>query len=376
VAVVGTGSTACQLVPALAAIVEHLTVYQREPGYVLPKRAVEIPPEETLSWWSRRPAVRKYRRLRAFHEAELLNDTISVGSRRHQRTEAASKRYIEKTIADPAVRAAVTPRYAFGCKRPVFASTFYPALNRPNVTLVPRAVVSVTATGVVDATGVERPADVIITATGFKVTDYLSSVEVRGPNGKELHELWGDEPRAFLGITVPGFPNFFMVYGPNTNGGLSIIAQLERQAEVIAKAVRGLKRGRFDGIDTRRTVADRYDRWVQRGIAKKLTALTTGCHNYYLSRTGRNVTQWPHTHLTYLLSTRLLQKVGFRRIDFAAAVARPGGPPEPESAAGPSAVLASSEAALPAAERMWPRLVEQPDATPAAEATQSAPLGE
>src|SRR5262249_33693402 len=126
VAVVGTGSTACQLVPALAPIVDQLTLFQREPGYVLPKRRRDLPPDQSLPWWRRRPIVRKFRRLQAFRQAEQLNQNMRVGSRRHRRAESASVRYIERLIQEPDLRDALTPQYAFGCKRPVFAEGFYP----------------------------------------------------------------------------------------------------------------------------------------------------------------------------------------------------------------------------------------------------------
>ena len=114
-------------------------------------------------------------------------------------------------------------------KRPIFASTFYPALKKPNVELVPKAVASVTPTGIVDADGVEHDVDVIVMATGFQPANYLARLAVVGRGGRTLHEHWAGEPRAYLGITVPGFPNFFMLYGPGTNGGEIVHDARERR---------------------------------------------------------------------------------------------------------------------------------------------------
>jgi cation diffusion facilitator CzcD-associated flavoprotein CzcO len=322
VAVVGTGSTACQLVPAIADQVGHLDLYQREPGFVLPKRVRELSAADRERY-RRAPWLRRLDRLRLFRTAHRDARAIRADSSRQRELRDFALRYITGTVRDPRVREAVTPGYAFGCKRPVLAGDFYPALNRPNVDLVPHAVTSVQADGLVDDTGTFRPADVIILATGFQATRYLATLEVRGRGGRDLQEHWAGEPSAFLGVTVPGFPNFFILYGPNTNGGWSVTVQLERQADLVVRAVRRLARGRARSVDTRPEVAARYDRWLQAQIATRLSALLTGCGNYYHSATGRNVTQWPRSHTTYLALTRLLPRWGLVFRDEPAAAPAP-----------------------------------------------------
>ena len=309
VAIVGTGSTACQLAPALAPIVGHLDLYQREPAYILPKPSRPFTDEERARF-RRFPITQKIDRIKLFREANKLAPALEVDSELQQKTRAFCIKYIKKSVHDPETAKALTPTYPFGCKRPVLASTFYPMFNRDNVTLIPNAVTAITPTGVVDATGTERPADVLIMATGYQATNFLATVDVIGPSGRSLHETWAGEPSAFLGITVSGFPNFFMVYGPNTNGGWSIVAQLERQAEVAVRAVRRLRRGPTMRIDTRPAVAEAVDRWVQREIGRKLSALSAGCHNYYHSAEGRNVTQWPRNHPAYYAATKILPLLG------------------------------------------------------------------
>jgi cation diffusion facilitator CzcD-associated flavoprotein CzcO len=309
VAVVGTGSTAVQIVPAIARTAGKVYVFQREPGWIEPKHEREFTPRER--WWYRNvPLAQKAHRAWIFHQGNRRFKGYDVGSRRQRRMRAAGETFIATSIDDPATRAAVTPAYPWGCKRPVISSTFYPALNRDNVELVPHAVREVTPAGVVDATGTARDVDVLILSTGFRPTRFLASLDVKGRDGRSIHDVWRNRASAFLGITVPGFPNFFILYGPNTNGGVSIIAQLERQAEVVVGAVKRMARGRR--IDTSPSVAGRYLAWIDRRMATTASAMNAGCHNYYHDPAGHNVTQWPGGHLAYAIATRFTARFGLR----------------------------------------------------------------
>jgi NAD(P)-dependent dehydrogenase (short-subunit alcohol dehydrogenase family) len=226
-----------------------------------------------------------------FRQAMRRFKGFDVRSKRQRELREACVAFINRSIDDPATREAVTPRYPWGCKRVVLASNFYSALNSPNVELVPHEVTRVTPTGLVDATGAERPVDVLILSTGFQPTSFLKGIEVKGRDGRGLHDAWQGRPNAFLGITVAGFPNFFILYGPNTNGGGSIIHQLERQAEVAANAVRRLGRGPVLGrpvlgrpvrsIDTRPGAQRRWVAWIDRRLATAASAMDSGCNNYY-----------------------------------------------------------------------------------------------
>jgi len=309
VAIVGTGSTAVQIVPAIAPQVERLAVFQREPGWVEPKGERTFTPAER-SRFQRLPLLRRLYRYKLFRDSMRRFKAYDTGGREQRRMRDLCLRYIDSAIDDPAVRAAVTPSYPWGCKRPIFASGFYPALNRPNVDLVPHAVTKVTEKGVVDDQGTEHPIDVLILSTGFQPTRFLSGFTVTGRRGKEIQEFWGERPRAFLGVTVPGFPNFFIMYGPNTNGGFSIIAQLERQAEVAVRAISRVHRSGAKLVDTREEALDRHVSWVDRQLAKHASAMDAGCNNYYHSSSGANVTQWPRTHLVYYLLCRTLPRRG------------------------------------------------------------------
>ncbi|MFN8037151.1 MAG: NAD(P)/FAD-dependent oxidoreductase [Acidimicrobiia bacterium] len=307
VAVVGTGSTATQVVPAIRPAVGKLYVFQREPGWVLPKGERDLTDEERATFstpWRRRL---ERLRLKWLLEKNLFGGTIwHPGTKRQREREQVCRRYIARQFGDrPDLAAAVTPSYPYPGKRPVFASTFYPALKKDNVELIPRAVASVTETGVVDADGVERPVDVIIMATGFRPADYLARLPVVGRDGRTLQEHWAGEPRAYLGITVPGFPNFSMLYGPGTNGG-EIVTMLEAQAKYAVRAIKRMMHERVTAIEVRPSFEARWYRWLQSRMDGTSWVDT---NNYFKSETGKIVTQWPYGNWVYTVLTRLLGRV-------------------------------------------------------------------
>lgn len=312
VAVVGTGSTAAQVVPGIADRVASLRVFQREPGWVEPKQ--ERPFTDRERWIYRHvPGAQRAHRGWLFYQSIARFKAYDATSQSQDRKRRSCLDYIRRTVRDPATREAVTPGYPWGCKRPVLASTFYEAFNQPHVDLVPHAVTSVTGTGLVDTRGTHHEVDVLVLSTGFQPTRFLANLDVRGIDKRSIHDAWADRTSAFLGITVAGFPNFFILYGPNTNGGFSIIAQLERQAEVAATAVRRLESGP-GYVDTDPRIQRRYVAWIDSQIARKANAMESGCSNYYHSPGGANITQWPGAHLKYLVVTKLLHRIGIRRV--------------------------------------------------------------
>lgn len=311
VAVVGTGSTAAQVVPAVAEQAARLYVFQREPGWVEPKRERAFGPAER--WLYRNvPGAQKAHRVWLFYKAMQRGKAFDASSRWQAQRRANCLAFIQSAIADESVRANVTPRYPWGCKRVVLASTYYPALSRDNVELVPHAVTAVTGSGVVDDTGTEREVDVLVLSTGFQPTNFLATLDVTGAGGTSLCEAWRSRTTAYLGITVAGFPNFFILYGPNTNGAGSIIAQLERQAEFAARTIARIERGRWRYVDTDSAAQRRYVEWIDRQLAAHASAMNAGCTNYYHDSRGANITQWPSSHLRYLLVVRTMGRRGLR----------------------------------------------------------------
>ena len=199
----------------------------------------------------------------------------------------------------------MTPSYPYPGKRPVLASTFYRALKKENVELVPKAVARVTRTGIVDAEGVERAVDIIVMATGFQPANYLARLPVVGRDGRSLQDYWAEEPHAYLGITVPGFPNFFMLYGPGTNGG-DIVSMLEGQASYAVRAVKRMVRERVTAIEVRPRFEAAWSRWLQ---SKMEGTSWTMSNNYFKAPTGKVVTQWPYGNTQYRVLIKLLGRV-------------------------------------------------------------------
>ena len=310
VAVVGTGSTAIQVVPGIAESVGRLLVFQREPGWIEPKAERAFTPFER--WVYRHvPLAQRIHRYWLWQKANRRFTAYDAGSRMQERMREVCTAFIEDTVRDPATRAALTPDYAWGCKRPIVATTYYDAFNLPQVELVPHAVVAATPTGLVDATGTEHRVDVLVMSTGFQAQRILAPLDIVGRGGVHLHDAWSDRATAFLGTTVPGFPNFFILYGPNTNGGTSIIAQLEREAEIAVAAIRRLERG-ARVVDTDAAATRRYVEWVDAELETATSAKNSGCHNYFTDERGHIVTEWPREHWVFWWITRRWRRRGLR----------------------------------------------------------------
>ncbi len=293
VAVVGTGASAVQLVPGIVDRVGSMTVFQRSAPYVVPK------PDQAYSSWhhrlfEKRPGALAAERRVVYWLSERLNGAL-VGSSPVSRPFLAAlkgvwRAHLRRQVPDAGLRRKLVPDYDIGCKRVLFSNEFYPALARPHVEVVTEPVTSVEPTGVVDATGRLHEVDVIVWGTGFAATDFLRGMKVSAPDGRSLDEVWADGARAHLGLTVPGFPNFFTIYGPNTNlGGSSIIGMLEAQADYVSQVVAAIREGRHRAVAPRPEVWDDFDREVQRRLA---TSAWAGCDSWYTD--GRRITtNWP-----------------------------------------------------------------------------------
>jgi cation diffusion facilitator CzcD-associated flavoprotein CzcO len=307
VAVVGTGSSATQVVPAIQPIVQRLYVFQREPGWIMPKGERDLTDEERTALGRRwRRTLERWRQQYLLEKSLWRGHLYRPGTKTNEARHQFCLDYIARKFADrPDLREAVTPKYPYPGKRPVFASTFYSALKKENVELVPRAVASVTRTGIVDVDGVERKIDVLVMATGFQPANYLARLEVVGRTGGTLHEYWAGEPHAYLGITVPGFPNFFMLYGPGTNGG-EIVTMLESQSEYAVRAMQRMRRERVTAIEVRPRFDTEWNRWLQH---KMQGTSWTMSNNYFKAPTGKVVTQWPIGCTVYRALTKVLGRV-------------------------------------------------------------------
>jgi len=302
VAVVGTGASAIQFVPEVAKVAAQVGVYQRSAPYVLPK--ADRPYREVeQNLYDRLPVVRKADRLRIFLYGELLTSGFVLSPKLLGGPMQLWRRQLRSQIADPGLRAKCVPDYVMGCKRVVFSNDWYPTMARPNVELITDRIERIAPDGVVTADGVTRPADVIVYGTGFKAVELLVPMQVTGRSGESLQEAWRDGAQAYLGISVSGFPNFFMLYGPNTNlGGNSIIYMLEGQIGYVLSAVQAIEAQRLAWLDVRPEVQEEFNAWVQK--ASRTSVWETGCHSWYTTATGRNTLNWPDHTFLYLYRVR------------------------------------------------------------------------
>ena len=221
------------------------------------------------------------------------------------------ERQLNEQVADPELRRALTPVDVLGCKRVLISSDYYLALERPNVELITQGVSALTPTGVVAEDGSEREADVVVLSTGFASNDFLAPMEIRGLDGRELNELWRHGAEAYLGVSVAGFPNLFIMYGPNTNlGSGSIIFQLESQMSYILDGVRTLERAGGGQLAVRPEAQREFSDEVQRRL--KGAVWQTGCNNWYVNEEGRNVNNWPGFTFEYRRRTRKLDLADYQ----------------------------------------------------------------
>ena len=224
----------------------------------------------------------------------------------------AADSYRESELPDPLLRARATPDYEMGCKRVLISSDWYPALRRPNVELLSGSVQRATPGGVVGADGVEREADTIIWGTGFDTGRFVSPMEVRGAEGRSLDEAWGDSPEAFLGTTVSGFPNLFLIYGPNTNHGSgSVPYTLECQFNYVMDAVRRLRERNLRWIDLKPEVMDRWQAEIEER-SRDTVWVKGGCTSWYTNAAGHNTNNWPGPWLEYRRRTRRINPGDYR----------------------------------------------------------------
>lgn len=312
VAVIGTGASAIQFVPAIAPEVTKLYVFQRSAPVVIPKKDRPYRRWEK-ALFRRLPFAQSLHRLWIWLIFEIFVAAFNRIRRLMSIIRRMFERQLAEQVADPALRSALTPDYEIGCKRILISSEYYAALTRPNVELVTDPVREVTPAGVRTEDGAEREVDAIILGTGFLTNEFLAPIEVRGLAGRDLNEAWRDGAEAYLGITVAGFPNFFILYGPNTNlGSGSIIYMLESQFRYVVEATRELARNGADYIDVRDDAQSAFSREVQRRLEGSVWM--TGCTSWYVNEAGRNTNNWPGFMTEYRRRTRKVELSDYRLV--------------------------------------------------------------
>ena len=304
VAVVGTGASAIQFVPQIAPRVGHLHLFQRTPPWIVPRLDFAFSEK-----WRRRfrtiPITRWALRQYIFWRQEfrvlgfLGNETF------RKMVEAIALRHMGRRIQDPKLRAALTPKYQLGCKRVLVSDDYYPTLNRSNVELVTEGIAEVREHSVVTRDGVARPVDVLIYGTGFRATEPLIGCRIVGKGGVEIHDAWGKRMTAYLGVTVNGFPNFFILLGPNTGlGHNSVVLMIEAQVRHTIYCLKLMKRKKQRVLEVRPQIQQSYVEEVYRRMAGTVWQ-SGGCHSWYQDQnTGEITTLWPGSVISYLRRMR------------------------------------------------------------------------
>ena len=304
VAAIGTGASAIQFVPAIAPRVGKLSVFQRTPPWIVPKLDRAITGRERWAF-EHVPGAHWLRRTGLYWLMESRVLGFAFAPRVNQWAEQLVLRHIATQVADPALRAKLTPEYRLGCKRVLISNDYYPALQRPNVELVTDAIARIEPRGIVTADGRLHELDAIVYGTGFKVVDYLSAIEIVGANGQTLAAAWQESVRNYLGINVAGFPNLFLLMGPNTGlGHNSMIFMIEAQVHYAVSAILAMHRHGLAAIDVRRDVEHAFR--AELATKMKGTVWTSGCSSWYMAPTGE-VLLWPGFTFDYWRRTRRIR---------------------------------------------------------------------
>jgi len=300
VAIIGSGASAAQIIPAIAADVKHLDVFQRTPHWVIPR------PDYVFKSWQRKLLGNKYfyRMLRSVIYWALETRVIGFKYSKRILDLVGTRKalwHIKKQIKDPELRRKVTPDFTIGCKRIILSDTLYPAFCRDNVTLHDKTdgIAEINEQGIVTTKGEQLDLDLIIYSTGYDATDGVISYPVVGHEGKTLADVWADFPRAYLGTSAPGFPNLFIVTGPNTGiGHTSAIFIIEAQMNYIMRAIKEvLQRGK-KGIEVKTSAEDIYTRHIHQEMARTVWQ-TGGCNSWYKSKSGKVIAMFPGFSFTF-----------------------------------------------------------------------------
>jgi cation diffusion facilitator CzcD-associated flavoprotein CzcO len=304
VAVIGTGASAIQFIPQIAPKTGKLFVFQRTPAWIVPRRDFGIP-EKWRERFQRVPLLTWALRKALFFTLEwrVLSFLGNRVVRKH--IERIARRHLERSIDDPKLRAALTPSYQIGCKRILLADDFYPALKRPHVELVTERIAEVHERSVVTQDGVERPIDVLIYGTGFHVTDQFIGMRLVGRGGIEIHDAWRNGMSAYLGVTVSGFPNFFILLGPNTGlGHNSVVLMIEAQVGYVINCLKLMRQRNICAMEVR----SETQKYFAAGIRDRMSHTVWqagGCRSWYQdTRTGENTTLWPGSVIGYVHTMR------------------------------------------------------------------------
>jgi cation diffusion facilitator CzcD-associated flavoprotein CzcO len=292
VASIGTGSSAIQYVPAVQPQVEQLYVFQRTAAWVMPSNARPIRERERRRY-RRFPFLQRLKRRRIYWFRELLVFSNAKNRALTAFLEFGGRRHLKKAVKDPGLRAELAPDFRLGCKRILPSNDWYPALTQPNVELVTQAVEEIRPGSIVTADGAEREVDTIVCGTGFHVADTPYARRVRGKDGRLLSEAWQDGAEAYVGTTVAGFPNLFLMSGPNSSQGhTSMVYMIESQVDYVLDCLRQMQESGLGSVEVRPDVMAAFNEELQARMPKTVW-MGGGCTSWYQDANGRVTFQWP-----------------------------------------------------------------------------------
>ena len=311
VAVIGTGASAIQLVPTVARRAAHLAVFQRTPPWLVPRPDTAIPPGMRTALRTV-PGAARALRYAVYWGMEARALGFAVNPRLMAPVQAMAHKHLERQVQDPGLRAQLTPDYTIGCKRILVSSDYYPALQRPNVDLVTDDIGEIVPSGVMTTDGAVHEADVLVFATGFRVIDAATELNVTGRGGAKLKDAWAAGAEAFRGITVPGFPNFFLLLGPNTGlGHTSVVFMIETQVQHVLSCLRLLSGKRASTIEAGAAATRIYNDALQRRLRRAVWS-AGGCRSWYLDDSGVNRAIWPGFSFEYWARTRRARRADYQ----------------------------------------------------------------
>ncbi|GAC1662039.1 MAG: NAD(P)/FAD-dependent oxidoreductase [Ktedonobacteraceae bacterium] len=291
VAVIGTGASAIQFVPRIQPQVEHITLFQRTPPWVLPRM------DHPIAAWQQTlfrilPITQRAIRSVIYWQRELFAAGFVYRQNMLKEGIKVAQEHLERQVPDPILRAKLTPTYVLGCKRVLISDDFYPAVSQPNVEVITEHIREVRAQSIVTEDGKEHEVDTIICATGFHVTDAQLPQRIHGRDGMALGDIWSPDPHAYLGTTVAGFPNMFLLIGPNTGvGHTSMVFMIESQVAYILDCLRTMKQRALQTVEVRAEREEVFNTEIQQRMQG--TVWVSGCTSWYLDKHGRNTAIWP-----------------------------------------------------------------------------------
>lgn len=311
VAVIGTGASAIQVLPTIAPETQKLTLFQRTPPWIMPKDNPEYTDAQKRRF-RLLPLTQTAERAKIYAKNELIATGFILNPEIMKQGEKLARGYLKRSVKDPVLREKLTPKYTLGCKRVLLSSDYLQALTRENVEVVTDPIAEVRAHSIVTRDGHEHPIDTIVCATGFQVSENVAPFGIYGRDGLELNQAWREGAEAYKGTTVKGYPNLFLIMGPNTGlGHSSMVLMIEAQIGYTLQAIQLMRREQLKSIEIRPEVQTRFNVWLQKRLSRTVWQ-RGGCISYYQTASGKNTTLWPGFTFEFMATTRKFDSDSYR----------------------------------------------------------------